>query len=89
MSEFEIEKHVPVDGYRHYPLRKMEPQDSFFVEFTEHKTQKQTRAAVASAIHRTQKLYGGKFTMRTVKDEGIRVWCVEQVDALEENYADL
>jgi hypothetical protein len=73
----EIEKNIPVKQQRHYPFKKMEENDSFFVP-REQKTMKQLRAAVASAIHRTQKLFGGKFTMRTEREEdGIRVWCVE------------
>jgi len=76
--DIDIDKGVPVKTQRHYPFKKMEEGDSFFVK-RNGKTMKQLRAAVASAIHRAQKLYGGKFTMRTEKEEdGIRVWCLKE-----------
>jgi len=80
MSEFEIEKHVPVKQRLIYPFKQMEENDSFFVKFGD-KDPEKLRQSVASSIYRTQRLYGGKFTMRTSRKEGgIRVWCTAPCD---------
>lgn len=83
MSEFEIEKDVPVKARLIYPFKQMEEGDSFFVPFND-KDPEKLRQSVASSIYRTQRLHNGKFTMKTDRAEGgIRVWCTTPCDNAE------
>ena len=80
---YAIEKNVPMPSTsgrgRHakYPLAQMSKGDSFAVPFTNDLLPKLRSRLSACAAYRAQH-HGGKFTMRTLKDEGvIRVWRVK------------
>lgn len=72
-----IESNVPLlqarGGFRKHPWEKMELGDSFFVAGT-------TVERLSSVAVRAARRLGGKFTCRTVKEQGIpgvRVWRVQ------------
>lgn len=72
MSEFKIEKNIPVPcnkskrgGYK-YPFNIMEVGDSFLVE-------NRTMKKMSSIVHYAQKSTGFKFMSRS-GDGGVRVW---------------
>lgn len=70
---FAIEKNVPMSSTigrpPKYPLRKMEPGDSFFVE-------RGDRKSISVSVSRLSKETGWIFRCRQV-DGGVRVWRIK------------
>ena len=75
MSEYKIEKHIPVappwNAQRRskYPFKDMEVGDSFFVP-----EDAATRAAIYLAAHKAEKEHAGKKFQATAVEGGMRVW---------------
>lgn len=79
MSEFKVERGVPMTGRKSYPFAKMEVGDSFFVPGGATKYGAGDTAAVNSARSHGRR-HNRKYVTRTVTEHGVkglRIWRVE------------
>lgn len=75
--EFKIEKGIPIPpGKKIYPWPEMEIGDSFTVSITNGDLSRARKRLSSAAVHH-QKKHGGRFTVRKIDDNTLRVWRVE------------
>lgn len=80
MSEFKLESGVPIPkvsrvtkGSTKYPFESMNVGDSFAVPMKDASVETVLNR-VRAATFRYAKDYGGKFTVRVMDDETVRIW---------------